>query len=199
MGLNSTPVAQTQVYAQNTSPVDERDGVLWVDTSVSPRETFVYSETSASWEPIAPSEFSAIPWEFDGTWSASGSSASTYTLSASDYDQIRFLAIDLANANGDRMRWNGDTGTNYDIVTFGNTETSNASYIELQNMSMVSSFTVDAASFGALRANFDPGRQLSVQTRAAQNPQLSGLNSIEIYDSGGGTLDFTFLVFGVRQ
>lgn len=56
MGMQSTTIQQTQVYAQETQPTDTRDGVLWVDTSVSPRQTYVYSTTSGSWESVKPSE-----------------------------------------------------------------------------------------------------------------------------------------------
>lgn len=52
--MNTRPVVQTQVYAQDTEPSDTRDGVLWVDTSVSPRVTKVYSADTASWEEVAP-------------------------------------------------------------------------------------------------------------------------------------------------
>lgn len=55
MGLNSQTLADTRVYAQDTQPTDERDGIIWVDTSVSPRDTFVFSSASNSWENISPS------------------------------------------------------------------------------------------------------------------------------------------------
>lgn len=54
MGLSSQTLADTRVYAQDTQPTDERDGIIWVDTSVSPRDTFVYSSASNSWELISP-------------------------------------------------------------------------------------------------------------------------------------------------
>lgn len=52
--MNSRPVTITQVYAQDTAPNDTRDGVMWVDTSVSPPDTYVRDATTASWEPVAP-------------------------------------------------------------------------------------------------------------------------------------------------
>lgn len=48
----SQPLAQRFVYAQDSEPQTERDGVLYVDTSVSPRKTYVYSDDSGSWERI---------------------------------------------------------------------------------------------------------------------------------------------------
>lgn len=55
MPLSSTSISDRRVYAQDTAPADDRDGILWVDTSVSPRETYVYSTDSASWESVTPS------------------------------------------------------------------------------------------------------------------------------------------------
>lgn len=55
MPLDSRSVSDQRVYAQDTAPADQRDGVIWVDTSVSPRDTYVYSQDSNSWENIAPS------------------------------------------------------------------------------------------------------------------------------------------------
>lgn len=43
-----------RIYAQDTQPADERDGVIWIDTSVSPRDKYVYSVDSASWESLTP-------------------------------------------------------------------------------------------------------------------------------------------------
>lgn len=56
MGQETTPIAERRVYAQADEPSDTRDGILWVDTSVSPRETFVYSTDTNSWEPTQVSE-----------------------------------------------------------------------------------------------------------------------------------------------
>lgn len=51
--MNSRPVSITQVYPQDTEPTDTRDGILWVDTSVSPPNTYTYDADTASWEPVA--------------------------------------------------------------------------------------------------------------------------------------------------
>lgn len=53
--MNSRPVTITQVYPQDTAPTDTREGVLWVDTSVSPPDTKVYDAASGTWEPVATS------------------------------------------------------------------------------------------------------------------------------------------------
>lgn len=58
----STSIQDQRVYASDTEPVDNRDGVMWVDTSVSPRDTYVYSTDSASWEKIA-----AESWKVQNT------------------------------------------------------------------------------------------------------------------------------------
>lgn len=50
----SRSITDQRVYAQNTQPADERDGVLWVDTSQSARPMFTYSADTAAWEPVAP-------------------------------------------------------------------------------------------------------------------------------------------------
>lgn len=50
--MNSRPVTEQVVYAQDSKPVDERDGVLWVDTSTETRQLSVYSEQTAQWEPV---------------------------------------------------------------------------------------------------------------------------------------------------
>jgi len=50
--LSSGVVQPTQVYAQAEPPKDERDGVLWVDTGTSRRETRVYSGSTGQWEPV---------------------------------------------------------------------------------------------------------------------------------------------------
>lgn len=53
MSMQSTAIFDRRVYARDTAPDDERDGVIWVDTSNSPRETYVYSTDTGSWEPVA--------------------------------------------------------------------------------------------------------------------------------------------------
>lgn len=55
MSMNSSPIADRVVYAQDTQPDDTRDGILWVDTSSGSRETKVYSSDTETWEPVAPS------------------------------------------------------------------------------------------------------------------------------------------------
>lgn len=50
--MNSRPVTQQVVYPQDTQPVDERDGVMWIDTSQESRPLYVYSEGTAAWEPV---------------------------------------------------------------------------------------------------------------------------------------------------
>lgn len=52
--MESRPVQITQVYAQDTAPTDERDGVLWVDTSEPSRPVYAYSSDTADWEPASP-------------------------------------------------------------------------------------------------------------------------------------------------
>lgn len=56
MGLSNSNLTDTRVYAQDTEPNDTRDGVMWVKTSVSPRETYVYSTDSNSWESTQTSD-----------------------------------------------------------------------------------------------------------------------------------------------
>lgn len=51
-GMSSRPVQQTVIYPQPTQPTDERDGVLWVDTSTESRQLSVYSEATSQWEPV---------------------------------------------------------------------------------------------------------------------------------------------------
>lgn len=51
--MASRPVQQKIVYAQTTQPTDERDGVMWIDTSVETRPLHVYSETSSQWEKVS--------------------------------------------------------------------------------------------------------------------------------------------------
>lgn len=60
--MESTPLFDRRVYASDTKPDDERDGVIWVDTSVSPRDTFVYSTDTNSWEKV-----SAESWKIQNT------------------------------------------------------------------------------------------------------------------------------------
>lgn len=53
MGLDSQAIFDQRVYAQDTQPDDQRDGIQWVDTSVSPRQLYVYSTDSQSFESVA--------------------------------------------------------------------------------------------------------------------------------------------------
>lgn len=53
-GSHIPSLASVEIHAQSTKPNDAKDGVIWVDTSVSPRDTYVYSEGSSSWELIRP-------------------------------------------------------------------------------------------------------------------------------------------------
>ena len=50
--LESRPIADTRVYAQDTKPSDRRDGILWVDTSDPSRPVAVFSEDSGQFEPV---------------------------------------------------------------------------------------------------------------------------------------------------
>lgn len=50
----SESITDRRVYAQSTEPIDTRDGIMWVDTSVSSRPVFVYSTDTGAWEPAAP-------------------------------------------------------------------------------------------------------------------------------------------------
>lgn len=93
MGLNSQTLADTRIYAQDTQPTDERDGIIWVDTSVSPRDTYVYSNSSNSWEIISPESWTISdtapnsPTDGDG-WidtSANPSRARVYNASTSNW------------------------------------------------------------------------------------------------------------------
>lgn len=52
MGLESTPISDRRIYAQDTQPADTRDGVLWVDTTTQERQLSVYSEATGQWEPV---------------------------------------------------------------------------------------------------------------------------------------------------
>lgn len=51
---DSRSLADKRVYAQDIAPADTREGVLWVDTSVSPPETRVRDTASNTWEPVSP-------------------------------------------------------------------------------------------------------------------------------------------------
>lgn len=53
--MSSRPVQITQVYPQDTAPTDKRDGVLWVDTSVSPPKTKTWDADTTQWAPVATS------------------------------------------------------------------------------------------------------------------------------------------------
>lgn len=53
MGLQSQAIRERVVYAQSSPPDDERDGVIWVDTSGTENDTFVYSIDTNTWESIA--------------------------------------------------------------------------------------------------------------------------------------------------
>ncbi len=53
MGIDSQPLAKRQVYAQDTEPVTQSDGILWVDTSDPARPTYVYSADSGQFEPVS--------------------------------------------------------------------------------------------------------------------------------------------------
>lgn len=54
MTMTSTSIQDQRVYAQDTQPSDTRDGIIWIDTSVSPRKQYVYSTDSSSWESVTP-------------------------------------------------------------------------------------------------------------------------------------------------
>lgn len=75
MPSDSTPIAERQVYAQDTQPSNERDGVLWVDTSVpsGPPKTNVYDADTGSWEPLSATPSGAIMmWSGDPSNTPSG-------------------------------------------------------------------------------------------------------------------------------
>lgn len=54
MSLQSTAIFDRRVYASDSAPDDERDGVLWVDTSAASRPLYVYSSETAAWELASP-------------------------------------------------------------------------------------------------------------------------------------------------
>lgn len=51
-GMSSRPIMERVVYAQDAPPADERDGVIWVDTTTEKRQLHVYSEQTAQFEPV---------------------------------------------------------------------------------------------------------------------------------------------------
>lgn len=53
MSLQSTTIYDRVVYTQDTEPSDKRDGILWVDTSASPPDTYTRDASAETWEPVA--------------------------------------------------------------------------------------------------------------------------------------------------
>lgn len=54
--IESTAISDRRVYAQSSKPSDNRDGILWVDTSTSKRTTYVYSQGTNAWERVSQDE-----------------------------------------------------------------------------------------------------------------------------------------------
>lgn len=141
MGFGSTPVRDQTVYAQDTAPSDERDGVMWVDTSVSPRKTYVYSADSLSWENIAPSNWSVqntapnSPSDGDG-WidtSVNPSEAKVYESSTAVWERIGATSTQPGSSAGGYTTVGGtlsDGDTTTTVVT-------NNSYTNVQISGLV--------------------------------------------------------------
>jgi hypothetical protein len=55
------------VYAQATPPQDTRDGIIWVDTSLSAKPTKVYSADTQSFVPVGIADYSQLENRIIGT------------------------------------------------------------------------------------------------------------------------------------
>lgn len=117
MSLNSTPIADRQVYRQDEQPSDGRDGILWVDTSASPAETKVYDKATDSWELL--SEENVPGWQHITSFEDTDTTTTfdfDHTLSTT-FDELQ-MRVDLwsyGSGNGKlAMQLNGDTSGNYD-------------------------------------------------------------------------------------
>lgn len=53
--MNSRPVTQTVVYAQDVQPTDTRDGIMWVDTASAENDLYTYDAGNSEWVLAAPS------------------------------------------------------------------------------------------------------------------------------------------------
>jgi len=115
---NSQAIFDQRVYAQDTEPADKRDGVIWVDTSVSPRETYVYSKSSGRFETIReeasgslkPSELSNVSLYTgkDGTINLAGEGRIVQGQFTSDDNRIEIAVTD--DGTGESFTATGTAG-----------------------------------------------------------------------------------------
>lgn len=116
MGLSNSSLVDTRVYAQDVAPNDTRDGVLWVDTSVSPRDTYVYSSDSASWEGIIPTDNLATGHMDSGAFTSDGTIGTydalfdiRFRMSTSNLNvQETTLTIDWDDGTSQSWKLSGD-------------------------------------------------------------------------------------------
>jgi hypothetical protein len=60
MGRETTSLFDQRVYAQATPPQDTRDGIIWVDTSLASKSTYVYSADTQSFVSIGITDYSQL-------------------------------------------------------------------------------------------------------------------------------------------
>lgn len=141
----SRSLADTRVYAQDTEPTDNRDGVMWVDTSGSDRPTYVYSTDTEAWEPVATKDHQLL------TNVQSDDHHARYTDSEAKGAVFEVVAEGTFNDTGsDGNVWNVGP---YDYYYAG--ETNNAVYLT-QNGSpsrVLMDDTPDTPIFGQVTVN----------------------------------------------
>lgn len=112
-----TSYADKQIYRSDNEPDDNRDGILWVDTSNSPATTKLYDAAADSWEGIT--EKNLPSWGLIHTHEDTDDSTvfdmDTGVMSETyDEYQVRVQLWSYGTGNGKlAMQLNGDTSTSY--------------------------------------------------------------------------------------
>lgn len=162
MGFGSSrSVADTRVYAQDTEPQDTRDGIIWVDTSADPRDTYVYSTASVQWEDITPpstaDNSNPIGYLTEGpTWSdgdtgtigarltQGANSTSWHTLDAD------VTGLDISGVDGWRIYSTNTSGSNFCHSTGHRVTTSQGDVYENQHSSDNSTGVWESHAFSSV-------------------------------------------------
>lgn len=205
MTLNSRPISDRRVYAQDTEPSDERDGVIWVDTSDPSRTVHVYSADAGDW--VNPAPESQPPWDLIA--SVSDGTGDVTISFPPDFERVKMhVKFDNPESSqqGVRCRFNGDTSSEY--RTWSLKESSSATN---DHLPLVEPNHLDAGGrlWGSMSVDADPNgkiigtcefaaQTLSSPTNRFIGPSVGQLSEVRFWGDGA-SLDIEAEVFGIPQ
>lgn len=175
-GMSSRPISERVLFAQDSEPTTERDGLVWVDTSDPERPVFVYSGDSQQWEPVFDKRVYAHDTEPDderdgNLWvDTSDPDRTTYVFSG-DSQQWEPVSTDFRT---DYETWLASESGTYETDAHNSTVT-----VELTERYDPEHFTA-SAGWSVDLSGTDDGRWISTRVEGVTLDGAGHVDGIEI-------------------